>query len=52
MMSETYNFRLGEFDCAVVNDGYYTYHEPSKIMFENASPRLVQQLQADGFVRR
>jgi glyoxylase-like metal-dependent hydrolase (beta-lactamase superfamily II) len=36
MNTDIYRFTVGKFDCAIVNDGFYTYHEPAGILFENA----------------
>lgn len=41
MSQEIFRFSVGSFDCLIVNDGTYTYHQPGQFMFENA-PR--QQL--------
>jgi glyoxylase-like metal-dependent hydrolase (beta-lactamase superfamily II) len=49
MQGEVFHFTLGSFDCAIVNDGTYTYHEPGKVLFENA-PReeLAARLKGHG----
>jgi glyoxylase-like metal-dependent hydrolase (beta-lactamase superfamily II) len=36
MNSEVFRFKLGGFDCAIVNDGTYFYQKPGKALFENA----------------
>jgi glyoxylase-like metal-dependent hydrolase (beta-lactamase superfamily II) len=36
MISDIYRFKVGRFDCAIVNDGTYTYHGPAPLFFENA----------------
>jgi glyoxylase-like metal-dependent hydrolase (beta-lactamase superfamily II) len=36
MNSDVFRFKLGNFDCAIVNDGTYTYQEPGAGLFENA----------------
>jgi glyoxylase-like metal-dependent hydrolase (beta-lactamase superfamily II) len=36
MNSDLFRFKLGGFDCAIVNDGTYIYQEPGKDLFENA----------------
>lgn len=33
---DIYHFKVGTFDCAVVNDGTYAYPQPGKLFFENA----------------
>lgn len=35
MSEDIYRFKVGKFDCAIVNDGFYTYPEPAKVLFEN-----------------
>lgn len=36
MSNDIYRFTLGEFDCAIVNDGTYVYLDPGPLFFENA----------------
>lgn len=49
MSREIFRFSIGSFDCLIVNDGTYIYHEPGPLMFENA-PReqLAAALEAHG----
>jgi hypothetical protein len=35
MNSEVFRFKLGRFDCTIVNDGTYIYQKPGKVLFEN-----------------
>ena len=49
-MNETiFRFKVGQFACAIVNDGTFAYKEPDKVFFENA-PRdlLAVALKAHG----
>ena len=36
MNTDIYRFSVGKFECAIVNDGIFTYAEPGKVFFENA----------------
>lgn len=36
MSDEPFHFTVGDFACAIVNDGTYTYHDLDKVMCENA----------------
>ncbi len=38
MDASIYRFKLGKFDCTVVNDGTYSYPQPGKLFFENVPP--------------
>lgn len=37
MSADNYRFSVGKFNCAIVNDGFYTYLEPAKVIFETAA---------------
>jgi hypothetical protein len=41
MTSDIYHFKVGTFDCAIVNDGINTYPGPEKLFFENAPRELL-----------
>lgn len=36
MSDSSFRFNVGDFACATVNDGAYTYHDLDKVMCENA----------------
>jgi glyoxylase-like metal-dependent hydrolase (beta-lactamase superfamily II) len=45
MNNESFHFKVGTFECIVVNDGTLTYSDPAQIHFANApSDRLAQAL--------
>lgn len=44
MNADTYHFRVGTFDCFVVNDGFGTYPNPAKILFGNAPQDSLTQV--------
>ena len=49
MNAEIYRFAVGNFACAIVNDGTFTYAEPGKVFFENApQEHLAAALAAHG----
>lgn len=49
MISDLYRFKVGKFDCAIVNDGTYTYSWPGPLFFENApGAELAAALKAHG----
>jgi glyoxylase-like metal-dependent hydrolase (beta-lactamase superfamily II) len=35
MDANIYHFKVGEFDCTIVNDGTYSYPQPGKLFFED-----------------
>lgn len=47
MDSHVYQFRIGTFACAIVNDGMFDYPHPAHLMFDDVpAERLTQALQA------
>ena len=49
MNGEIYRIRVGRFECAIVNDGTFTYKEPGKVFFENVPhEQLAAALKAQG----
>lgn len=36
MTADTHRFRIGAFDCTAINDGYFDYPQPAKVLFANA----------------
>ena len=47
MNSESYRFKLGMFECIVVNDGTFAYPHPAQIFFVNAPEELLEQTLRD-----
>src|SRR4026208_181434 len=47
MKSNAYQFSIGNFSCAIVNDGTFAYPSPAQLFFDGApEERLAQALQA------
>jgi glyoxylase-like metal-dependent hydrolase (beta-lactamase superfamily II) len=44
MSDESYRFKLGTFECIVVNDGTFTYPHPAQILFANAPKERLEQV--------
>lgn len=43
MSNNNYHFKIGEFDCIIVNDGTFAYPNPAQLLFINASQESLQQ---------
>jgi glyoxylase-like metal-dependent hydrolase (beta-lactamase superfamily II) len=44
MSNKSYHFKLGTFDCIVVSDGTFTYHNPAQMFFANAPKERLDQV--------
>lgn len=43
MLGESHRFQLGVFECIVVNDGNFAYHDPASVFFANASGQRLER---------
>jgi glyoxylase-like metal-dependent hydrolase (beta-lactamase superfamily II) len=44
MSNKSYRFKVGTFDCIVVSDGTFTYHNPAQMFFANARKERLDQV--------
>jgi hypothetical protein len=42
MSADNHRFKIGQFSCIVVNDGYYSYPHPAQLFFANAAPETLE----------
>ncbi|MGD2124674.1 MAG: MBL fold metallo-hydrolase [Desulfobacteraceae bacterium] len=47
MRGESYRFKLGTFECIVVNDGTFAYPHPAQIFFANAAKERLEEVLSD-----
>lgn len=44
MSQEDYRFKVGDFDCMIVNDGTFAYPHPAQLLFFNAPPARLSEV--------